>query len=255
MYSVCRVHGLLYVSTLCNLQYVALDFASWTDKATTESDSLRTMSEPIHIASSSQWQSVLSDNNVVVADCNEFYPLPLLLSSPTASVLPELTKPTWRMGIIVYADWCGPCKMIAPHFQRLAAEHSRPKKIAFCKVNVDSQSTVARTQGVTAMPTFMAFHKGSRVAVIKGADPGALTRMVADAVRLSDQSGSAPGRSFATTGHKLGDGAAGPSPAATPSVLAALPSLDLTSLLRALFLFVGLYLVSLFSVRWSLKRT
>lgn len=49
-----------------------------------------------------------------------------------------------------YADWCGPCKQISPIFEQLATAESKPGRIVFCKVNVDSQKDVAATYGISA---------------------------------------------------------------------------------------------------------
>lgn len=49
-----------------------------------------------------------------------------------------------------YADWCGPCKAIAPVFQALAEKETKPGKLQFVKVDVDSQQDVARKYGVSA---------------------------------------------------------------------------------------------------------
>lgn len=49
-----------------------------------------------------------------------------------------------------YADWCGPCKQIAPVFASLAEKESKPGRIQFVKVDVDSQQDVARKYGVSA---------------------------------------------------------------------------------------------------------
>jgi thioredoxin 1 len=49
-----------------------------------------------------------------------------------------------------YADWCGPCKAIAPIFEQLATSHSQPGKVAFAKVNVDEQAEIAQKYGVSA---------------------------------------------------------------------------------------------------------
>ncbi|KAI0127447.1 thioredoxin-like protein [Xylariales sp. AK1849] len=78
-----------------------------------------------------------------------------------------------------FADWCPPCKQIAPIFTSLASQHSVPGQLAFAKVNVDHAQDVARAFRVTAMPTFMFFKDGKQVAVhgqamIQGADPRAL---------------------------------------------------------------------------------
>ncbi|UKZ83970.1 hypothetical protein TrVFT333_011786 [Trichoderma virens FT-333] len=78
-----------------------------------------------------------------------------------------------------YADWCPPCKVIAPVYQTLADKHSADKYLAFGKVNVDHVQSVAEKYGITAMPTFMFFKEGQQVAVngkamIQGADPRSL---------------------------------------------------------------------------------
>lgn len=144
--------------------------------------------------------------------------------------------------LIVYADWCGPCKMIAPHFERLAKEHSRPKKVAFAKVNVDSQSTIARSNGVAAMPTFMIFHNGSCIETVKGANPSALSEAISKAVKLADgPGGGKPGAAFKTPGRTLGSDA--------PAAARRSSSFSIGKLLNMLITFVGLYLVSLFSAR------
>ena len=49
-----------------------------------------------------------------------------------------------------YADWCGPCKAIAPVFAQLAEKESKPGKVQFVKVDVDSQQDVARQYDVSA---------------------------------------------------------------------------------------------------------
>jgi thioredoxin 1 len=55
-------------------------------------------------------------------------------------------------GLVVidfYADWCGPCKMLAPVFEELAAEMPDVK---FCKVNVDNNMDLARMFKVESIP-------------------------------------------------------------------------------------------------------
>ena len=49
-----------------------------------------------------------------------------------------------------YADWCGPCKEIAPVFQTLAEKETKPGKLQFVKVDVDAQQEVAKKYGVSA---------------------------------------------------------------------------------------------------------
>jgi len=56
-----------------------------------------------------------------------------------------------------YADWCGPCQMLAPILTDLARETSDAKIV---KVNVDHAPEVAGQYGVTAIPTVMVFKQG-----------------------------------------------------------------------------------------------
>ncbi|KAK8045023.1 hypothetical protein PG993_005047 [Apiospora rasikravindrae] len=89
--------------------------------------------------------------------------------------LNELFKTTTYVVIDFYADWCGPCKTIAPELERMAKQHSLPGLLAIAKVNVDHALDVARQYNISAMPTFLCFKEGRQVAVnghpyIQGAD-------------------------------------------------------------------------------------
>ncbi|KAI0471839.1 thioredoxin domain-containing protein [Xylariaceae sp. FL0804] len=94
--------------------------------------------------------------------------------------LNQLLASTTYVAVDFYADWCPPCKSIAPHYAALAARHARPGALAFAKVNVDGGARdAAAAHRVTAMPTFLFFKEGRQVAVngaaaIRGADPRAL---------------------------------------------------------------------------------
>ena len=67
-----------------------------------------------------------------------------------------------------YADWCGPCKMIAPLFEELANEHT---DVSFYKLNVDKAPDIASKYGVSTIPTFAAFKNGELLRSIIGAKP------------------------------------------------------------------------------------
>ena len=107
------------------------------------------MSKTVHIGSSSQFTSLLQSSKIVVTDCMSglrhaplaCFPLPRRLVSTSNWLIRNLT---------VYADWCGPCKQIAPIYEQLSAQLSRPGKITFAKVDTDKQKEVAQTYGVTA---------------------------------------------------------------------------------------------------------
>ena len=60
-----------------------------------------------------------------------------------------------------WAEWCGPCKMIAPLLDELAGEYSGRATVA--KVNIDEDQGLAAKFGITAIPTLL-FFKGGQVA-------------------------------------------------------------------------------------------
>jgi thioredoxin 1 len=57
-----------------------------------------------------------------------------------------------------WAEWCGPCKMIAPILDELAEEYDG--RIRIGKVNIDEQQQLAAQYGVRAIPTLLLFHNG-----------------------------------------------------------------------------------------------
>ncbi|KAK8084714.1 hypothetical protein PG997_005985 [Apiospora hydei] len=79
--------------------------------------------------------------------------------------LNELFKNTTYVVVDFYADWCGPCKQIAPRLELLASRHNLPGFFAVAKVNVDHARDVAASYRISAMPTFMFFKEGRQVAV------------------------------------------------------------------------------------------
>ncbi len=66
-----------------------------------------------------------------------------------------------------WAEWCGPCKMIAPLLDELADEYDGKVKIG--KVNIDEHQALANEYGVRAIPTLLLFNKGQVADQIVGA--------------------------------------------------------------------------------------
>ncbi|MEP3278375.1 MAG: thioredoxin [Stappiaceae bacterium] len=68
-----------------------------------------------------------------------------------------------------WAEWCGPCKMIAPALEEIATEMGGKVKVA--KLNIDENQNTAIKYGVKSIPTLMMFKGGELVATQVGAAP------------------------------------------------------------------------------------
>jgi len=68
-----------------------------------------------------------------------------------------------------WAEWCAPCRMLAPIIDRLAERYS--DKIVFAKVNVDECPDIAMQYGIMAIPTLILFIRGVEVDRIVGLVP------------------------------------------------------------------------------------
>lgn len=75
-----------------------------------------------------------------------------------------------------WAAWCGPCRAIAPIYERLSDEYRG--KIAFAKIDIDQHENTPMRYGVQAIPTMIIFNKGKEVERIIGADPNGLKRSI-----------------------------------------------------------------------------
>ena len=73
-----------------------------------------------------------------------------------------------------WAEWCGPCKQLAPLVEDIASEHK--DDITVCKMDVDSNRDLAASYGIRSIPTLMIFSGGE----IVGTEIGALTKQQLD---------------------------------------------------------------------------
>ena len=84
-----------------------------------------------------------------------------------ASFERHATKSDIPLVVDFWAPWCGPCKAMAPQFEK-AAGHLEPK-VRLAKVNTDEEQELAGRFGIQGIPTMILFHHGKEIARQSGA--------------------------------------------------------------------------------------
>lgn len=84
----------------------------------------------------------------------------------TAQNFDEAVKSDKPVLVDFWAEWCGPCKMLAPILDEIATENQA--KLTIGKLNVDEEPSVAQKYGIMSIPTMMVFKNGEAVKTLVG---------------------------------------------------------------------------------------
>jgi thioredoxin 2 len=140
------------------------------------------MAEPIHVVcpTCSTVNRVLPERVGPAAKCGRcknplFTGKPIELNDGNFDV--HVGKSDLPVVVDFWAAWCGPCKMMAPHFERAAAEIEPAARLA--KLDTEAAQQTAGRFGIRGIPTLIMFKRGREIARQSGAmDYGTLTRWI-----------------------------------------------------------------------------
>ncbi len=96
----------------------------------------------------------------------------------TANFEAEVLQSEMPVLVDFYADWCGPCKMMAPLVEQLAAEYEG--KAVVGKLNIDEEEDIAAQYRVMTIPTLAVFKGGKLVDKLIGVNPKEAVKAMVD---------------------------------------------------------------------------
>ena len=81
----------------------------------------------------------------------------------------DVLESTTPVIVDFWADWCAPCRLVAPVLDRIAEERAGELRLA--KVNIDEEPTLAQRYGIQSIPTLILFENGEPTRAALGAQP------------------------------------------------------------------------------------
>ncbi len=82
-----------------------------------------------------------------------------------------------------YADWCGPCRMLSPIFEKLSGEYQG--KVDFYKIDTEDQQELAALFGISSIPSILFIPVGDKPQMAQGALPeSSLRQAIADVLKV-----------------------------------------------------------------------
>ncbi|MFC1754513.1 thioredoxin [Thermoproteota archaeon] len=91
-------------------------------------------------------------------------PEPIILTNSNFNMIMSDTK---AVLVDFWAEWCGPCKVMHPIFEKLASEYG--DKMVFTRLNVDDNGELSAKYRVMSIPTFIVFLDGKPIDMVVGA--------------------------------------------------------------------------------------